>query len=229
MRIALITGASRGIGRAIAKKYAENGLHCVLVARSVKDLEETDDIINSVGGSATIVPLDLMKHDMIDSLAASIYEKYGRLDVLVGNAGMLGGLSPIAHIKPEAWNNVISLNLTANYRLIRAFDSLLRLSDAGRAIFVTSGITARSEAYWGAYAASKAALEMMAKTYASEVEFTKVRVNLVSPGIVNTAMRAQAFPGENKDSLANPDDVSDIFIKLASPEFNDNGKIFTAD
>ncbi len=222
-RIALVTGASRGVGAAVAKAYAAEGAHVVLVARTVGGLEEVDDAIQAAGGQATLVPLDLMEFAGIDRLAASVFERWKRLDVLVGNAAVLGQLSPLGHVQPDVWDKAFALNVTANWRLIRAFDPLLRQSDAGRAIFVTSGATRRLRAYWGVYSASKAALEALAMTYAREVEQTAVRVNLVNPGGTRTKMRAQAFPGEDPDSLPPPEHICETLISLAEPAFAGNG------
>lgn len=227
-RVALITGASRGIGRAVARRFAEEGAHLILVARTVGGLEEVDDEIKALGASATLVPLDLTDLPAIDRLGAALFDRFGRLDVLVGNAGMLGSLGPLAHTKPEAWDKVLAVNLTANWRLIRSMDTLLRASDAGRVIFVTDRAASTPRAYWGAYAIAKAALESMAGIYAAEVEGTKVRVNLVDPGATRTAMRAQAFPGENPQSLKPPGAVADIFVELALPASTQNGNIVRA-
>src|SRR5215813_14144256 len=179
-RIALVTGASRGIGAATALKLAQAGAHVVAVARTVGGLEELDDAIRAAGGSATLVPGDLKDFAAIDRLAGALAERYGRLDVLVGNAGMLGPLSPLGHVQPKAWDEVFAINVTANWRLIRAMDPLLRLSAAGRAVFITSGVASTARAYWGPYAISKAALEVLARTYAAETESTPVRVNLLN-------------------------------------------------
>jgi NAD(P)-dependent dehydrogenase (short-subunit alcohol dehydrogenase family) len=228
-RIALITGASRGIGAAIAVRYAEEGAHVVLVARTVGGLEEIDDRIRGAGGTATLVPLDLRQHDGIDHLGQALFERFGRLDVLVGNAAMLGALSPLGHIPPKQWDEVIALNLTANWRLIRSVDPLLRLSDAGRAIFLTSGITQSLPAYWGAYAVSKAALEALVRTYAAEIASTAVRVNLVNPGPTRTGLRAQAFPGEDARALPPPEHVCNTMVRMAEPGFDGNGLWIAAD
>jgi NAD(P)-dependent dehydrogenase (short-subunit alcohol dehydrogenase family) len=225
-RIALVTGASRGIGAAVARRFAAEGARLVLVARTVGGLEELDDAIRKAGGErATLVPLDLRELDAIDRLGASLYERHGRLDVLVGNAGVLGTLSPVGHIEPATWDEVIDLNLTANWRLIRSLDPLLRQSEAGRAIFVTSGAAARARAYWGAYAVSKAALEMLVTTYAAEIAKTKVRANLLDPGAVRTGMRAAAFPGEDPMTLPAPEDITDAFVALAEPGCQRNGEV----
>jgi NAD(P)-dependent dehydrogenase (short-subunit alcohol dehydrogenase family) len=224
-RVALITGASRGIGAAVAKRFAAEGAHVVLVARTVGGLEEVDDAIDALGGSATLVPLDLKDWDAIDRLGAALYERYRRLDILVGNAAQLGVLSPTGHIDPPVWDEVIAINLTANWRLIRSTDPLLRASDAGRAIFVTSGIASGVFPYWGAYAASKAALEAMVRNYAGETAKTKVRVNLLDPGIVRTALRAEAFPGENPVELRHPDEVAPHFVELAAAACTRHGDL----
>ena len=228
-RIALITGASRGIGAAVAKRFAAEGAHLILVARTVGGLEEVDDEVRSAGGETTLAPFDLLDGEAIDRLGGAVAERWGRLDVLVGNAGMLGRLAPIGHFPPQEWEQVMALNVGANWRLIRAFDPLLRASDAGRVIFVTSGITRHLTPYWGAYATSKAALEALARTYAAEVAKTKVRVNLLNPGPVRTAMRAQAFPGEDPNILPPPEAVTDTFVALAEPAFNQNGSWVAAD
>ncbi len=228
-RIALITGASRGIGAAVARRFAAEGAHLVLVARTVGGLEEVDDACRQAGaGPATLVPLNLREFDKIDHLGASLYERFGRLDVLVGNAGVLGTLSPMGHIQPNTWSETLDVNLTANWRLIRSLDPLLRQSEAGRAIFVTSGIAAGVTAYWGAYAASKAALEMMVRTYAAELLKTNIRVNLLDPGVLRTRMRAQAFPGENRDSLRPPEAVADAFLELAVADCARHGELVRA-
>jgi len=228
-RIALVTGASRGIGAAVAQRFAAEGAQLVLVARTVGGLEEVDDAVRHAGGGpATLVPLDLRDFDKIDHLGASLYERFGRLDVLVGNAAVLGTLSPLGHVAPETWSATLDVNLTANWRLIRSLDPLLRRSEAGRAIFVTSGAASGAFAYWGPYAASKAALESLVKTYAAEVEKTALRVNLLDPGAVRTAMRAQAFPGEDPMTLPPPEALTDAFVELAAAECTKNGTVVRA-
>jgi NAD(P)-dependent dehydrogenase (short-subunit alcohol dehydrogenase family) len=227
-RIALVTGASRGIGAAVAKRFAAEGAHVVLVARTTGGLEEVDDAVRAAGGTATLVPLDLADFDAIDRLGAALHERFGRLDVLVGNAGLLGTLTPITHIKPKEWQQVLDINLTANWRLIRSFDPLLRASDAGRAIFVTSGAARGPRAYWGSYAVTKAALEMLVGIYAAETARSSVRVNLVNPGRVRTGMRAKAYPGENPETLPPPEAVTDAFLALASPACSRHGEIVEA-
>lgn len=227
-RIALITGASRGIGAAVAKRFAAEGAHVILVARTVGGLEEVDDAVRAAGGQATLVPLDLTLMTPIDELGLKVAERFRRLDVLVGNAAMLGVLSPLGHVDPEVWDQVIALNLTANWRLIRSFDPLLKESEAGRAIFVTSGVASGVFPYWGPYAVSKAALEMLARTYAGEVAKTQVRVNLVDPGVVRTRMRALAFPGEDPATLPPPESVTDPFVELAEARCTRHGEILRA-
>ena len=225
-RLALVTGATRGIGRAVALAYAREGAHLILVGRTAGALEEVDDEIRALGGGATLLTLDLKRHDKIDALGPTIYQRWQKLDILVGNAGILGPLSPLGHVTAEAWDDVLQVNLTANWRLIRTLDPLLRTSDAGRAIFVSSGIAANPRAYWGCYGVSKAALEALVKTYAREVESTAVRVNLVNPGPTRTKMRALAYPGEDPASLKAPEDVVETFVRLAEPTCTDNGRLF---
>ncbi len=227
-RIALITGASRGIGAAVAKHFAREGAHVILVARTTSDLEAIDDSVQADGGTATLVPLDLTEFAAIDQMGAAIAERFGRLDVLVGNAAILGTLSPIGHTDPETWERTFAVNVTANWHLIRAFDPILRASDSGRAIFVTSGVGSRAIPYYGAYAASKAALNRMVETYAAEVTKTKLKVNLIDPGVVRTAMRAQAFPGEDPAGLPPPESVTEAFVRLAVSRVRSHGKIVHA-
>jgi NAD(P)-dependent dehydrogenase (short-subunit alcohol dehydrogenase family) len=226
-RLALVTGASRGIGAAVAKRFAAEGAQVILVARTVGGLEEVDDEIRSAGGQATLVPLDLRDFDEIDQMGAALYQRFGRLDVLVGNAGVLGSLSPIGHFEPKTWAEVMDVNLTANWRLIRALDPLLRLSLAGRAIFTTCSAARTTTAYWGAYAASKAALESMVKIYASEVIKTSIRVNLIDPGIVQTRLRALGFPSEDRAKLALPEAVTEPFVTGATVDCVLHGEILS--
>jgi NAD(P)-dependent dehydrogenase (short-subunit alcohol dehydrogenase family) len=228
-RIALVTGASRGIGAAVARRYAAEGAHVILAARTVGALEEVDDAIRTGGGRATLVPVDLAQHDQIDVLGRSIFERFGRLDILVGNAATLGALGPVAYSDPKDWHQAIDLNLTSNYRLIRSMDPLLRASDAGRAIFVTSGVAREVVPFFGAYAVSKAGLEMMVRLYAAETQRTgNIRVNLIDPGTVRTAMRAKGFPGEDPMRHPHPDEITDAFVRLAEPAFTDTGTIVIA-
>jgi NAD(P)-dependent dehydrogenase (short-subunit alcohol dehydrogenase family) len=224
-KIALITGASRGIGAAVALRFADEGAHVVLAARTVGGLEELDDAIRARGASATLVPLDLRDFSKIDELAAALSERYRRLDILVGNAGELGMFSPLAHFPPGMWAEIMDLNLTANWRLIRAMDPLLRAAATGRAIFVTSRAARTTSAYWGPYAVSKAGLEMLVRIYAAEIAKTKVRANLIDPGVVRTRLRTRAFPGEDPSLLPLPESVADTFLDLAVPECTRNGEL----
>ncbi len=233
-RLALITGASRGVGRAVAKAYAAEGAHVILVARTSGALEEIDDEIKAQGdktggGKATLVPMDLCDFAAIDDLGRQIFERWGRLDILVGNAAALGDLSPVGHIRPEVWQRTYDLNVTANYRLIRSLDPLLRQSDAGRAIFITSGAGRALPPYWALYASTKAALDAIAQIYARETEKTNVRVNLVNPGPTRTAMRAAAFPGEDPGELPPAEHVAETLIRLAQPDFRETGLWVAAD
>ena len=225
-RIALVTGASRGIGAATALVLANAGAHVVALARTVGGLEELDDRIRQAGGSATLVPADLKDFDALDRLGAALNERYGRLDVLVANAGILGPLSPLGHVSPKEWDDVIAVNVTANWRLIRSMDPLLRLSDAGRAVFISSGAASLALAYWGPYAVSKAALELLGRTYAAEHATTAVRVNLFNPGPIRTRMRAQAMPGEDPQTLDTPDQVAERILELCLPRFQETGKLY---
>jgi NAD(P)-dependent dehydrogenase (short-subunit alcohol dehydrogenase family) len=228
-RVALVTGTSRGIGAAVARRFAAEGAHVIAVARTIGALEELDDAIQAAGGTATLVPLDLTDFDAIDRMGHALFERYRKLDVLVGNAGLLGTLSPVGHIEPKVFEQTLAVNVTANWRLIRSLDPLLRLSDAGRAIFVTSGITRRTVPYWGIYAASKAALEALVRIYAAEIAHTPVKVNLINPGPTRTRMRADAFPGENPETLPTPDAVAAAFVPLAEASCTLHGEWIAAD
>jgi len=225
-RIALITGASRGIGYATALALARAGAHIVAVARTPGGLEELDDAIRGVGGAATLVPLDLRDTAGIERLGAALHDRYRRLDVMVGNAGLLGPLSPLGHVEPKVWDEVVAVNLTANWHLIRCMDPLLKVSEAGRVVFVTSGVATSARAYWGPYAVTKAALDALARSYAAETASTKVRVNLLSPGPTRTGMRAQAMPGEDPMTLKTADAVAEKIVALCLPDFQDTGKIY---
>jgi NAD(P)-dependent dehydrogenase (short-subunit alcohol dehydrogenase family) len=224
-RLALVTGASRGIGRAVALGFAKAGAHVIITARSLSALESLDDEIQAAGGSATILQLDLRKGDRIDQLGPTLYQRWQHLDILVGNAGVLGPLSPLGHITEDAFLTTIDVNLNANWRLIRTLDPLLKRSDAGRAIFVTSGAASGKYAYWGAYAASKAGLEALVKSWAEELKNTSVRANLINPGATRTQMRAKAFPGEDPMSLPAPEELVPLFLELASPHCERNGEV----
>lgn len=224
-RIALVTGASRGIGRAVALALAREGAHVVISGRTTGALEELDDEIQALGGSATILQLDLKRLEKVDQIGPTLYQRWGKLDILVGNAGMLGNLTPVSHVTDHAWTDVMAVNVTANWKLIRTLDPLLQRSDAGRAIFVTSGAAAKATAYWGLYAASKAALEALVKTYAAENVTTPVRANLINPGPARTHMRAKAYPGEDANTLPTPDEIAPLFVELALPSCERTGEV----
>ena len=226
-RIALVTGASRGIGRAAAIALAGAGAHVIAVARTVGALEELDDEIKKNGGAATLVPLNLRDFEALDRLGRSIFERWGRLDAFLGNAGTLGVLTPLAHLDPKVFQELMEVNVTANWRLIRSLDPLLRASDAGRALFVSSGAARKHTAYWGGYGMAKAALEALALTYAAECATTNVKVNLLNPGAMRTAMRARAMPGEDPDTLPKPDAVAPRIVELLSPSNTKNGELVT--
>lgn len=225
-KIVLITGASRGIGYAAAKEAASRGAHVVAIARTVGGLEELDDEIQALGGTTTLVPLDLREGEAIDRLGAAIFERWGQLDGLIANAGLLGTLSPLAHIEPGEFEKVLAVNVTANYRLIRSLDLLLRKSPAGRVVFVSSSSAKSNRPYWGLYSASKAALDALAKTYAGEMAVTNVRVNVFYPGAVRTAMRAKAMPGEDPNTLPAPAEVAPKLVDLISPALTATGQLF---
>jgi NAD(P)-dependent dehydrogenase (short-subunit alcohol dehydrogenase family) len=224
-RIALVTGASRGIGRAVALGLAKAGAHVVITARTLGALESLDDEIQAAGGAATLLQLDLKDGNKVDQLGPTLYQRWQHLDILVANAGILGPLSPLGHTTEEAFLATIDINLNANWRLIRTLDPLLKRSDAGRAIFVTSGAASGKYAYWGAYAASKAGLEALVKTWAEELTNTPVRANLINPGATRTHMRAKAFPGEDPASLPAPEEVVPLFLELASAHCQRNGDV----
>jgi len=226
-RIALVTGASRGLGAALALHLAEAGAHIVAVARTVGGLEELDDKIQAAGSTATLVPLDVKDSDGIARLALALNERYQRLDVLVGNAGILGPLSPLGHVEPKDWDNVMAVNVTANWQLIRCMDPLLQRSSAGRAVFLTSGVSHMGRAYWGPYAASKAALEVLVRTYAAETETTKLRANLFAPGPTRTRMYAAAFPGIDPMTLPTAEEVSKAIVPLCLPDCMQTGKLYS--
>jgi NAD(P)-dependent dehydrogenase (short-subunit alcohol dehydrogenase family) len=224
-RVALVTGASRGIGRAAAKALAAAGAHVILVARTTGALEEVDDEIQKAGGSATLVPLNIRDFPALDRLGASIFERWKKLDAFLGNAGSLGALTPLSHLDPKVFQELIEVNITANWRLIRSLDPLLRMSDAGRALFLTSGAARKHTPFWGGYGMAKAALESLALTYAEECAGTNVKVNLLSPGPLRTAMRARAMPGEDPETLLPPAAVAPLIVDLLSPSCTRNGEL----
>ena len=224
--VALVTGASRGIGRATALALAREGAHIVAIARTVGGLEEVDDAARGFGTTATLVPLDMKDYAALYRLAVALNERYGKLDILVGNAAIAGVRSPLDHIEPKDWDEVMALNVTANWHLIRALDPLLKCADAGRAVFITSGAATNARAYGAPYSVSKAALNVLARTYASETEATKVRVNLFNPGPTRTRMRAQVMPGEDPMTLRTPDELAPKIVEICSPEWTETGKLY---
>src|SRR5688572_30475793 len=228
-RIALVTGASRGIGRAAAIALAGAGCHVILSARTAGALEEVDDEITDAGGSASILKLDLAESDTIDALGPTLFERWQKLDVLVAAGGILGRLSPLSHIPADEWDAVLRINLSANWRLIRTLDPLLRRAPAGRALFVTSRAASKIRAYWGPYAVSKAGLEALVQTYAAELATTPVRVNLLDPGATRTKMRAAAYPGEDTATVKPPEALASLILELTSPECDRHGEVIAAD
>lgn len=227
-RIALVTGSSRGIGRAVAIALAKAGAQLILQGRVAGALEETDDQIRAAGSTATIIPLNLKQSDRVDALGPTLFERFGRLDILVANAGILGTLTPLGHVTDQNWTDTIAINLTANWRLIRTLDPVLKRSESGRVIFLSSGAASGKKAYWGPYAVSKAGTEALARTYAAEVENSPMRVNIVNPGPIATAMRAKAFPGEDPQTLPQPADIAPMFVELCLPDLKANGQTFEA-
>jgi NAD(P)-dependent dehydrogenase (short-subunit alcohol dehydrogenase family) len=225
-RVALVTGASRGIGYATARALARNGVHVVALARTQGGLEELDDEIRKDGGTATLVPLNLTDFDGIARLAAALHERHGRLDILVGNAGVAGPSSPLGHIEMKPWNDVMAINVSANFQLIRCMEPLLKRSGAGRAVFVTSAAASKATAYLGPYAASKAALETLARAWAQETASTPLRVNLFNPGPIRTRMRATIFPGEDPLTLDTPEQVAELIVRMCAPEWTETGKLY---
>ncbi len=224
-RLALVTGASRGLGRAIALALAREGAHVIIAARSTGALEDLDDEIRAAGGAATIVKLDLRAQEKLDQLGPLIFQRWGKLDILVTAGGILGTLSPLPHVTADAWDAVIDINLSANWRLIRTLDPVLKRSDAARVLMVTSEEAKGDLAYWGPYAVSKAGIETFARTYAAECANTSVRVNLLDPGPMQTGLRIKAFPGENKDLLSDPADVAAFALPLLLPETKANSSL----
>lgn len=226
-RIALVTGASRGIGRSVALGLAGAGAHVIAAARTVGALEELDDAIKAAGGTATLVPIDLKDLEAVDRFAPAIAQRWGKLDIFVGNAGVLGPISPVAHIDSKTFEDVFRVNVSANFRLLKALDPSLRATDAGRVVMISSGAARRVRAFWGAYAASKAALEALVRAYAAEtMNITNVRAMLLNPGPMRTAMRAAAMPGEDAAKLPHPDALVPSVLKLVSPEWQETGKLF---
>jgi NAD(P)-dependent dehydrogenase (short-subunit alcohol dehydrogenase family) len=228
-RIALVTGASRGIGRAAALELARSGAHVIALARTQGALENLDDAIRSEGNEATLVPCDLKDFEALDRLGAAIFERWGKLDIFIGNAGVLGPLTPLAHMDPERWEEVFAVNVTANWRLIRSLDPLLRLAEAGRVVFISSsaGHAADLKPYWGHSAVTKAALEALARTYAAETKnVSRVRVMAVNPGPIRTRMRAAAMPGEDPMSLRAPEDLAPKILMFCTLEWTQTGKLY---
>lgn len=227
-KVVLVTGASRGIGYFAAREAARRGAHVVAVARTVGGLEELDDEIQAGGGAATLVPLDLTDYEAIDRLGQAIFDRWGRLDGLVANAAALGALTPVAHLDPRTVDKTFALNVTANYRLIRSLDLPLRKSEAGRAVFVSSAASQSARAYWGLYASTKAALEALVKSYAAELAPTSVRANVFWPGQVRTAMRKQAMPGEDPETLPHPAEIAPALIDMIEPGYAETGSLLDA-
>lgn len=225
-KLALVTGASRGIGYHLAKELAERGAHVIAVARTVGGLEELDDEITKAGGSATLVPLDLTDLPAIDRLGGSIHERWGKLDIMIANAGVLGTISPIGHVEAKVFDKLMTINVSSVWRLIRTTDPLLKLSDAGRALLLSSSVAHSARAYWAPYAASKAAVEVFARSWAEETKQTKLRVHSVDPGATRTAMRAQAVPGEDPDTLPTPAEVAAKIALLCDPAIDETGKLY---
>jgi NAD(P)-dependent dehydrogenase (short-subunit alcohol dehydrogenase family) len=228
-KVALVTGASRGLGYATALHLAREGAHIIATARTRGGLEELDDAVKSVGSSATLVPMNITDMDAIDRLGGAIFERFKKLDILIGNAGTLGKLTPVAHVDAKVWDEAMAINVTSNYRLIRSMDALLNAAEHGRAIFVTSGLAYKCSPFWGTYSVGKAALEALMKTYAAEVATTNIRVNCFSPGPTRTKMRATAMPGEDPETLPAAEDVAAQIIPMCLPEFTDNGGVWKYD
>jgi NAD(P)-dependent dehydrogenase (short-subunit alcohol dehydrogenase family) len=224
--VALVTGASRGIGRATTLALAREGAHIVAVARTVGGLEEVDDEVKKLGSAATLVPLDMRDYDGFYRLAAALNERYRRLDIMIGNAAIGGQRSPLDHIEPKAWDDTFAINVTANFHLIRAMAPLVRGAKAGRAVFITSGAATNARAYGGPYSASKAALDALARTYAAETSSTAIRVNLFNPGPTRTRMRAAVMPGEDPMTLPTPEEVAEKIVELCLPNVTETGKLY---
>ena len=222
-RYALVTGASRGIGRAIAKALARTGAHVIALARTTGALEELDDEIKAEGGSATLIPVDITNSEAIDQLAPALQSRFGKLDIFVANAGALNDLCPVTDVERKVWASMLDVNLTANWHLTKVLDPLLRQSDQGRVVYVSTNTTNTHKPFWGAYTVAKAGLEALAKTYANEVASTNIRVNIINPGATRTSMRAKAMPGEDPMTLPHPDEVAELILYMVMPNFTDNG------
>lgn len=227
-KIALVTGASRGIGRAAARALAGAGAHLLALARTVGGLEELDDEIAQDGGKASLIPADLAEFDIVDQLGPALAKRFAKIDILVLNAGALGELAPVADIAPKAWRRAFDVNVEANWRLLRTLDPLLKASDSARILVMTSRVGGEiARPFWGAYAASKAALEMLAKTYAEETRASGMRVAIIDPGAMRTRMRAEAMPGENPETLPDPSEIAPLILKAASPSYDGIAERFT--
>lgn len=225
-RVALVTGASRGIGRAAAIAFAEAGAHVVALARTSGALEELDDEIRAKGGATTLVPLDLSDASAIEKLGPALMERWGRLDILLANAGMLGPLAPLTHVSPKEWAKVFDINVSANWRLLKSVEPALKASASGRVIILSSGAAHKCLAYWGPYSISKAAVEALGRTYAAETTTTPIRVMMVNPGPLRTRMREEAMPGEDPMTLKTPEDLAPHLVEIAGPDWTETGKIF---
>jgi NAD(P)-dependent dehydrogenase (short-subunit alcohol dehydrogenase family) len=224
---ALITGASRGIGKEVAVKFAKEGAHVILIARTVGALEEVDDLIKASGGKATLMPMDLLNLEEVDAIGPSIVSRFSGLDILIGNAGILGNLTPLTHSDTKEWDKVLGLNLTSNFRLLRTLDPLLKASSCGRAVFTSSIMALKATPYWGSYCVSKAALEMMVKVYAKENEKNNLCINLVDPGVVQTALLDKAYPGGYQGETQSIEEITNAFLELVSPECSRSGEIIS--
>ncbi len=222
-RYALVTGASRGIGHSTAKALAAAGAHVIALARTTGALEELDDEIQQAGGSATLIPVDVTNAEAIDQLAPALLQRFGKLDIFVANAGVLNDLCPVPDIDRKIWDGVLATNLTANWHLTKVLDPLLRQSDAGRVVYVSTGTTESFKPFWGAYTVSKAGLEALAHTYANEIESSAIRANVLNPGPTRTSMRKVAMPGEDPMTLPHPDEVAELILEMCSPEYQENG------